>query len=234
MAGGLTASERFSEHVLKPRRLAREQRTPNPFSHLNRKVSTSAFFEEVTASPDTYGAYQVTSVSWVKALASHMSHEFVQFVIENKTTGHRMRLITDRQETGDWVITTESGGVEAAAKFSWSALSPYKDRHNLPLPLVSLRLNDANARPSLVEMAKLIVEISQTAPVYNPLREHCWWFSEALFEAVWKRYNVRDIQEWPWAKYRYSFVLCNSWVKRTTLAAEAEEFEKRCMNEMVY
>ncbi|RMZ89457.1 hypothetical protein DV736_g3324, partial [Chaetothyriales sp. CBS 134916] len=233
IAGELTASERFSEHVLKPRRLAREQRTLSPFSHLNRKVSTSAFFEEVTASPDKYGAYQVTSVSWVKALASHMSHEFIQFVIENKATGHRMRLITDRQETGDWVITTGSG-IEAAAKFSWSALSPYKDRHNLPLPLVSLRLNDANARPSLIEIAKLIIEISHTAPVYNPLREHCWWYSEALFEAVRKRYSAHNIQEWPWAKYRYSFVLCNSWVKRKTLAAEAEEHgEDRPTSELV-
>ncbi|RMZ77633.1 hypothetical protein DV738_g4324, partial [Chaetothyriales sp. CBS 135597] len=232
-AGELTASERFSQHVLKPRRLAREQRTPSLFSHLKRKVSTSAFFEEVMASPHKYGAYQVTSVSWVKALASHMSHEFIQFVIESKDTGHRMRLITDRQETGDWVITTESG-IETADKFSWSTLSPYKDRHNLPLPLVSLRLNDAKERPSLAEMAGLILDISKMAPVYNPLREHCWWYSEAIFEAVRKRYSVRDIQEWPWAKYRYSFVLCNRWVKRKTLAAEAEAFEKMCMSEMIY
>ena len=186
----------------------------------------------MAASQDKYGSYRVVSVSWVKALASHMSHEFIQIVTEDTVTGRRLRLITDRQETGDWVITTELG-IEVASRSAWPDLSPYKDRHNLPLPLVSLSLVESATRPSLLDMAKLIAKISKAAPTYNPIREHCWWYCEAVFEAVRSRYDA-DLCEWPWAKYRYSFVLCNSWVRRRTLAAHANAFEKMCMEETVY
>ena len=231
--GDFSVGARFSTSVLKPRRLAREQRDLSLLSHLGRKLSTVDFLREVRSSVNQYSKYRVTSVSWVKALGSYMSHEFVQFVIEDAGTGHRRRLITDRQETGDWVIIPESD-VQSASGTLWPKLSPYKDRHHLPLPLVSRRLKHCSSRPGLLDIAQLLVKITNHAPSYNPIREHCWWYAEVVFETLHTQYPSGTLKEWPWAKYRYAFVLCNSWIRRRTLAAHALDFERQCMEKLLY
>lgn len=212
------AGARFSSSYLRPRRLRRESATENAFAHLGYRVSTSDFLEEVTAS-GTYDSWRVVSLTWVKALASHMSHEFVQIIAEDTLTGERTRLIADRQETGDWVSITPNPNdpPEMSNTFAglgsglWSKSTPYKDRHTLPLPLVSLVFDACSVasdpRPTLKSMAELIFSVSKRCSEYNPLREHCWWFSETILEEARATYSHARLEEWPWAKYRYRSVM---------------------------
>ncbi|ETN41941.1 uncharacterized protein HMPREF1541_03880 [Cyphellophora europaea CBS 101466] len=175
-----------------------------------------------------------------------MSHEFVQFVAEDTVTGERRRLIADRQETGDWVSITPNPNdpIEMSTTFaglgsgSWSKSTPYKDRHTLPLPLVSLVFQHSNSetdpRPTLRSIAELIADVSSRCQEYNPLREHCWWFSEAVIEGAQERYETGVLKEWDWAKYRYSFVVCNKWIRRKVLEKAARLFEEQCLEEFAY
>jgi hypothetical protein len=229
----VTASMHFSRQVLKPRRIAKERLVGLRGSQ--RKVSTSDFLACLTASPKEYSTFQVLSVSWVKALASNMSHEFIQFIVHDTATNTRHRFITDRQETGDWVISTSgfaAGDIEVSNPFSWSSLSPYKDRHDLPLPLLSLAFGET--KPSLSKMAELLHNISHSSPLYSPAREHCWWYAEVVFMILREQFGGK-LREWPWAKYRYSFILYNTrWLKRARLVQEAKSFEQQCLKHMIY
>jgi hypothetical protein len=195
--------------------LKKESAIENAFAHLGYRVSASEFLNEVTTVAK-YNSWRVVSVTWVKALASHMSHEFIQFIAEDTETGERTRLIADRQETGDWVSITPnpSDPMEMSTTFKglgsglWSKSTPYKDRHTLPLPLVSVNFDgpssELDSRPTLKSMAELVVEISSRCNEYNPLREHCWWFSEAVINEIRTRYPSSSLEEWDWHQYRYS------------------------------
>jgi hypothetical protein len=202
------------------------------FASLPERLSTINFLERINDSSE-YANQRVISVTWVKALASHMSHEFLQFVVEDVSTGRRGRLLSDRQETGDWILVPEPGE-STSSKPSWRELSAQKRRHSLPLPLVSVMFEEPRARPTLLAMAKLLVETTNRCPEYNPLREMCWWYAEAVIDSAQMAFQGTRTREWRWAKYRYSFVLCNNWIKRKTLEKDAEEFEQYCSREFVY
>jgi hypothetical protein len=235
----------FSSSVLKPRRLERESSMENAFAHLGYRVSTTEFLTEV-ASEKRYAGWRVVSVTWVKALASHMSHEFIQFIAEDTATGTRARLIADRQETGDWVSITPNpmAPVEMSSTFEglgsrpWAKSTPYKDRHTLPLPLVSLVFERGegcvDTRPRLHAVAELIAGISLQCEEYNPLKEHCWWFSEAVIDAIRENFAHARLEEWAWARYRYSFVICNKWIRRQILENAARMFESQCLENFAY
>lgn len=216
----LSAGARFAQSVLKPRRLFREQST-RLATTVPTRLSTTDFLREVETS--RLAKYRVISVTWVKALASHMSHEFIQFVAEDTISSRRIRFITDRQETGDWVTFCTEGEEPL-----------YSDRHRVPLPLLSVNFSNGSTALSLtlLEMAILLAETSGKG-TYNPIREHCWWYAETVFDAI-RTQRVTELKEWPWSKYRYSFVLFNEWVKRKTLEAHACEFEQMCRKHNIF
>ena len=197
------------------------------FSHLPERLSTQEFRNEIHASID-YGRYRVVPISWVKALASHMSHEFLQFVVEDPHTSRRDRLLSDRQETGDWVLIPPAK-VSSSLGVPWQELSPYKYRHAIPLPLVSLTFDAAASRPALRAVADVLEETTERCPEYGAMREMCWWYAEAVMDTARLRFDDARVEEWAWAraKYRYSFVLCNDWVRRR-LEEDASQFEALC------
>lgn len=198
--------------------------------HLGRRVSTGEFVDIVKA--EGVAGWRVVSVTWVKALASHMSHEFVQFVVEGGG-GRRVRVFADRQETGDWVsVTPEVSGDEEEE--GGEVQTPYQDRHMMPLPLVSVVFEADGRVPKLGEMAELLMGVSARCREYNPLREHCWWFSEAVLEGVRERWGGGRLEEWEWARYRYSFVICNQYIRRDVLERAARGFERRCLQALEY
>ncbi|KPI38546.1 uncharacterized protein AB675_4167 [Cyphellophora attinorum] len=215
------------------------------FAHLDWRVPIAAFQHEVSREngPD-YSRWKVTSVTWVKALASHMSHEFVQFVVHNVETGERCRMIADRQETGDWIriMSNPNGPIEMSDMFTGLASgtpasqgqrTPYTDRHMLPLPLVSVVFKSLLEAPNLRRMAHLLSEVSSRRKEYNPLREHCWWFSEnVIFEA--STVPTAQLKEWPWSRWRYSFVIVNKYIRRHRLEVAARQFEEHCLREFEY
>jgi hypothetical protein len=133
------------------------------------------------------------------------------------------RVIADRHADGDWVIV----GWNRASKES-----PF-DRHSLPLPLVSLTYDDARSRPQVSSVAKMLADVTARRPECNIMKEMCWWYAEAVFEAVHTKFGG-TLKEWKWARFRYSFILRTRVFPRETLASEAEEFEKQNVEEMTY
>lgn len=251
--GMLALGARFSSAYLRPRRLSKESRVSTTahsdgsttFAHMDWRVSIAAFLAECSRGDEQdYARWKVKSITWVKALASHMSHEFVQFVVQNVETGESRRLIADRQETGDWIsiMSNPDGpiemsdmftGLEAGTPASQGQRTPYTDRHMLPLPLVSVVFNSVGEAPGLRRMAHLLSEVSSRRKEYNPLREHCWWFSEKVIVEV-AREPTAQLKEWPWSRWRYSFVIVNRYVRRHRLEVAARQFEEHCLREFEY
>lgn len=183
------------------------------------RSSTTSFYRFLLDSPSTTSSpasYHLTSVTWVKALASPLSHEYIQFILLDPSSGSRYRLITDRQEDGDWVHIVGGPGWDASAIYSSpfpppqppstslpnlnhqpSSVSDVKDgtenasydaygHHTLPLPLLSLTFpQDASGPPTtLLDFAAMLAQITAREPRYRLIREHCWWYAEAVFDAA--------------------------------------------------
>ena len=185
--------------------------------------STMDWCKRLSTSPSMYENYQVVSMTWVKALASPLSHEFIQFIIEDTTSRTRHRVVADRHENGDWVIVG----------WNWASKKSPSVRHSLPLPLVSLTYDDARSRPNVSSVAKMLADVTARRPYYNIMKEMCWWYAEAVFEAAYTKFGG-TVNEWKWARLRYSFIVRTSVLQRETLASEAEEFEKQNVEGMSY
>ena len=152
-----------------------------------------------------------------------MSREFIQFIIEDAESGTRNRVVVDRHENGDWVIVG----------WDWTSGKSLSDRHSLPLPLVSSTYEDVQSRPNVSSVAKVLADVTARRPSYNIMKETCWWYAEAVFEAAHAKFGG-TLKEWKWARFRYLFVVRTNVLRRETLASQAEEFEKQNMEEMSY
>lgn len=203
----------------------------NKFSYLGTRYSTVDFCHHIRASSEAKH-HQIVAITWVKALRSNMSHEFIQFVVQDLKTDQRYRLISDRHENGDWVFATKAE--QTVDKLSWLKSNPYKGRHNAPLPLISLTFDDPGTRPSLQQMVTLLAEITTRNPDYSPVREMCWWYAEKVIESARSKWPQARLKEWAGAKYRYTFVIFNDWIRRKKLASHADEFESFCLRDMMY
>ena len=201
----------------------------------NRAQEAGELFQEPhTLRPDEFLAciqngpsigeqYNVRSVTWVKALASPLSHEYIQVIIEKKSTKERHRIAVDRSDAGDAII----------AGWDWSS-GEYPSHHFiLPLPLLTLSFEQSNSPPSLLEMATIITSLSSRRR-YNLLREMCWWFSEKLFISTSQQFSQGVLHAWPCAHLRYSFIVHSQWTPRHKLAQQAENFKSLNMRDLRY
>ena len=210
-------SDTISQRVEK-----RDKDIADLFAGRYEKIPTTEWYSMLSASSPAYENCRVVSLTWVKALASPLSHEFVQFVVEDTQTGMRSRVIADRQETGDWVFVG----------WNWASNKDISDRHSLPLPLLSVTYEEPQSRPYLLSFAKVLADVTNRHP-YRVMREMCWWYAEAVLETARTKYGGR-LEEWKWAKLRYSLVVWTSILRRKKLATQAEEFRKRNSVEMSY
>ena len=200
----------------------KDNKTPSLFGRYE-ILSTTDWFHRLSATPSMYESLQIVSMTWVKGLASPLSHEFVQFVVEDTKSGTRYRLVADRHENGDWVIVG----------WDWASGKSPLDRHSLPLPLVSLTFNDARSRPNVSSIGKVLADVTARRPGYNIMKEMCWWYAEAVVEAAHAKFGG-ELKEWKWSRFRYSFIVRTNVLRRETLASEAEEFEKQNAEEMSF
>ena len=230
-------------------------------------------------------------MTWVKALASPLSHEYIQFILLDPLNGSRCRLITDRQEDGDWVHIVGGPGWDASAIYSspfppqpppppptsfphlnhhQPAANDVKDgnenasydafgHHTLPLPLLSLTFAPKAGRPTtLLDFAAIPAQVTAREPRYRLIREHCWWYAEAVFDAARMlgrqhqnspfrsptpatpttiRESSPHLKEWDYAGYRYSFVVrLHTWkpLRRELLVKCARDFRARYMDDFTF
>jgi hypothetical protein len=199
---------------------------PQPSSHPSKphtKLSTHDWLALLSTTPATPTSQRLISLTWTKALASPLSHEFIQFIIEDPLTNHRSRHLTHRHvDGGDTVLLNHSP----------SSPSSPSSHHRLPLPLLSLTF-PATRAPSTAAFAALLVSITARKPAYSLLREMCWWHAEAVFEGAHAKWGGR-VREWEFAHLRYSFVVRTDFIRREKLVSCAERWRERCAREMVY
>ncbi|KAK5050899.1 hypothetical protein LTR84_003458 [Exophiala bonariae] len=195
--------------------------SPNFFAAYER-LSTTDWRDKALSHSEQFSTYRVISMTWVKALASPFSHEFIQFIVEHPTTYERTRVAVGREETGDWVI---SG-------WNWASGDPPSHHYTLPLPLLSLIFHKSN-RPDIGSISHLLAKVTEKKPQYNLIREMCWWYAETIFEEMNSRYGG-SLKEWEWSEYRYSFIVKTAILKRKVLTEHAEAFRVQIANEMQY
>ena len=185
------------------------------------------------------------SMTWVKSLSAPLSHEYLQWVIECNESGKHYRLIAERDTDGDWAYCIASCGNcdISATSNKVTQLRSYDYQHDLPLPLVSLSWAriPPQRRPTVAQLATILAQTSQLCPEYNVMREHCWWYAEAVFEQMFKTSanklvctvpesseHVRpDLKHWPSGAYRYSYILLGKRVlRRDVLVQQAKSFQE--------
>lgn len=187
------------------------------------KHEAQQFYLEAKSVNATHSDWRVLSVTWVKALASSLSHEYLQFIIEDVRSGQRRRLVADRSDQGDLVIVG----------WNWASDAYASHHHKLPLPLLTLSYEATEYKPALLDVAASLAQISRQRP-YNIMREMCWWYAETVFGAIHAAFPEGVVQQWPFGHLRYSFIVHTEWVQRKGLVAQAEKFRKQNMTSMRY
>ncbi|KAJ4514819.1 hypothetical protein HRR83_003269 [Exophiala dermatitidis] len=189
------------------------------------KLSTSSWLEAIQAQPDQYRNCRIQSISWIKALASPFSHEFIQFIVEDSVSGERTRVVAGREDSGDWVYVG----------WNWQSGQVPNDHYILPLPLLTLTFGcETGGRlPDVRSLAKVLASTTERQPYYTFHREMCWWYAETVFDGMFSKYGG-SVKEWEWAKYRYSFIVKTSLLRRRVLTEHAERFKSELMEGMEY
>lgn len=195
---------------------------PPEFFSAYERISTIEWRDKALSHSEQFSMYKVVSMTWVKALASPFSHEFIQFIVEHPGTRGRTRIAVGREETGDWVI----------CGWNWGSGDPPSHHYTLPLPLLSLTFHESD-RPDIGSISHLLAAVTEKKPQYNLIREMCWWYAETIFEEMNSRYGG-SVKEWEWSKYRYSFIVKTGILKRKVLTDHAEAFRHQIANEMQY
>ena len=192
----------------------------NPFTNFE-TISTLDWLARISTSPVNYAHYRLVSLTWTKALGSPLSHEFIQFVLEDICTGRRSRCLTHRHV---------DGGDTVLLGFDWTSGTEPSQHHALPLPLLSLTFDNG---PTVSDFAKVLADITNRKPEYSVLREMCWWYAEAVVEDTCSKYRG-TVKEWDFAHLRYSFIVRTSMLRRAKLVNHAEQFRKLNTMKMMY
>lgn len=187
------------------------------------KLSTKEWRAKLLEDTARFQHWKICNITWIKALASPFSHEFLQFIAEDAVTGQRTRVAAGREENGDWVLVG----------WDWGSGQTPSDHYKLPLPLLSLDFDNAETRPSMHDLAEVLAATTERQPYYRMRREMCWWYAETVLEDMNAKYGG-SIKEWQWARYRYSFIVKTSFIRRNVLTKHAEAFKTQLAEEMSY
>jgi hypothetical protein len=188
-----------------------------------KRFSTKEWLVTIQDDPEKFKNLKVNSITWIKALASPFSHEFVQYIVEDSVTGQRTRVAAGREEDGDWVLVG----------WDWASGATPSDHYKLPLPLLSVTFEDPGKKPDLRTLAHVLSATTENRPAYKFRREMCWWYAETVLEVMHEQFGG-EVKEWEWARYRYSFIVKTSFIRRKALTRHAELFKRQLAEEMSY
>ena len=197
-----------------------ENRLPDLFRSYKR-FSTKDWLMALQEKPERFKDCKINSITWIKALASPFSHEFIQFIVEDSISGQRTRLAAGREETGDWVIVG----------WDWKSGKPPSHHYELPMPLLSVTFNTPHSRPDIQSLARVLATTTERQPSYKLSREMCWWYAETVFEEMYAKF-CGTVEEWQWSRYRYSFIVRTKILPRKVLTRHAEEFKQQLSEDM--
>ncbi|KAK5070019.1 hypothetical protein LTS08_001287 [Lithohypha guttulata] len=188
-------------------------------------ITNTADFAITLEDNDELEKCTILSITWVKALASPLSHEYIQFIVHSSDTGKRHRLVAERSDIGDLVTVG----------WDWSSGNYASHHHVLPLPLLTLSYEDlpTDKPPTIKQFANILHETSEIRP-YNLMREMCWWYAEKVFVETSRKFPDTRVKQWPFANLRYSFVVRSEWIRRPALADAAEKFRVMNVQKLAY
>jgi len=124
------------------------------------KHSTTKWYKLLSCSPLKYEHCQLVSLTCAQALNSPVTHEFIQFIVEDTRNERRTRVFSDRTDVPEphRVIIRRDWG---------SDMNPSKQR-DLHLPLKSLVFT----RPGFCALPHLVSIRDNGAPVIVPYSQH--------------------------------------------------------------
>jgi hypothetical protein len=169
---------------------------------------------------------RVHSISWIKSLSAPLSHEYIQFVALCPRSERTFRIIAERDANGDSVFVLASKANTPNSNIK--QVREHDEQHDLPLPLISLCWSHLplDSWPTVLELARVLHNVGHRRPKYNIMREHCWWFAEAVIDEMLAHRDVL-VKEWPWASYRYSYIVLGKKIlRRDVLLQAAREFRE--------
>ncbi|KAJ9604983.1 hypothetical protein H2200_010372 [Cladophialophora chaetospira] len=188
-----------------------------------KRFSTQRWLAEILQDPEKFKNLRVSSITWIKALASPFSHEFTQFIVEDSMSGYRTRIAAGREENGDWVLVG----------WDWASGETPSDHYKLPLPLLSVTFDDPARKPTLQALAHVLAATTEMHPAYKFRREMCWWYPETVLGITHEQFRGK-VKEWEWSRYRYSFIVKTDFIRRKILTKHAEAFKRQLAEEMSY
>jgi hypothetical protein len=199
---------------------------PYLFVDNEQQYFTRDWYKLLSSSDREYEHCQVVSLTWVKAMHSEVSHEFIQFIVEDTRNGNRTRVFSDRTNhpEPDRVIVGRDWG---------SAFNP-SGQTDLPLPLRSLIFT--RTKFPVILLAKYLSMITEAQPAYHIYSTMCFWYAETVFTFT-KMTVPNEQKEWPFARFS-SKLLCWEfiWSNKHLVATieNAQQFKQQNIEGMSY
>ena len=141
---------------------------------------------------ELYANCDVVTFTRVKNLDSDWKHEYVQFIVEDRDSGERTRVYAERANEKDLDYVTIGRDEKT--------FNAYPD---LPLPISSLTFGGKGGgiterrKPSVIEIAKVLSDVSDKGGAYNLKGNNCFWFAFTSF-AVVQACFTGDAKVWQW------------------------------------
>jgi hypothetical protein len=85
----------------------------------------------------------------------------------------------------------------------------------------------------MLDLSQVLAATTERQPHYRFRREMCWWYAETALEDMKTTYGG-SIKEWQWSRYRYSFIVKTSFIRRHVLTNHAEAFKTQLAEELNY
>lgn len=192
---------------------------PHLFTAQQEECSTIEWYIRLSSSSETYKNCRVVSMTMAKALRSPLSHEFVQFIIEDTSTGTRTRVFTDRTDSTppDRVIVGRN----------WASPKNPSDQDDMPMPLLSLTFT--NQPFSVMQLAALMRAITEREPKYHFYSTMCWWYAMSVFKSA-QMYAAGncEVKQWKFANYASNMVVWDGIITpREQMEMEAHAFKRQ-------
>lgn len=146
---------------------------------------TGDWYEHLKKNESLYADCSVVSFTRIKNLDSKYMHEYVQFIVEENSTGNRTRVCGERRNEKDLdsVIIGRVG-------------KDIKILDDMPLPLTSL-IFDKGKRPSVIEIAYIFATVTIKGGGYEFRGNNCFWFANLTYKVVKTLFPATE-KQWRW------------------------------------
>ncbi|KAL1871188.1 hypothetical protein Plec18167_007122 [Paecilomyces lecythidis] len=213
-----------------------EPNIPHLFIDSSTEENVLTWEAAINENPAVYQNCFVRRITHVKDLNNRVLHEYLQVIVEDKSSKFCTRLIAERLQQRDQVTIgrwkpfdhyQEKWSPEdcyyhplelaATSEISSSGSSSSKSLEVLPLPLLTRSLPKDDL--SVQRFANILGKAHWEHPDYNFIVYNCYWFSECVYEGV--RAFQPTLKDHVW---KYSWLKRKLWFISGAMKRAAERF----------